>query len=251
MNAFFSDLDNTLIYSHRKHIQSRKVLVESLDGKEQSFMTDYAFSFFRIADWLCLVPVTTRSEAQYRRLIFPDSFRIRYALICNGGKLLVDGVEDQKWSEETLALVQEDLPELEELGRQLGELCEHEVRKPECYYYYAKSDEAEKVCDMLRSKNRDGNIRIEHDHRKVYLFPKSVNKGLSVRRFFGRFQVGYSVGAGDSLMDVPLLNAVDYAFAPESVCELVTNPKVSWVKGEIVSDQICNGLESLHLKGIL
>ena len=36
---FFCDLDHTLIYSHRVALGEEKVVVEYLNGKEQSFMT--------------------------------------------------------------------------------------------------------------------------------------------------------------------------------------------------------------------
>lgn len=251
MNVFFSDLDNTLIYSHRRRIPGKKVPVEMLDGKEQSYMTDFTYSFFRNADWLPLVPVTTRSEAQYRRLLFPEAFRIRYALICNGGKLLADGEEDPEWSAETTELARDDLADLRELGAILGELCGREVRAPEEYYYYTKTDEPEKVCEALRKRNPKGNIRIEHDQRKVYLFPKAIHKGTAVRRFAERFGVRVSAGAGDSMMDVPMLNETDYPLAAEPVRGFVRNPAAGTLAGEIISDRICLELEALHQRGIL
>ena len=36
MILFCSDLDNTLIYSHRREMHADKVLAEYLDGREQS-----------------------------------------------------------------------------------------------------------------------------------------------------------------------------------------------------------------------
>ena len=249
MNAFFSDLDHTLIYSHRIRIPGPKVPVERLDGKEQSYMTQEAWSFFRTAGWLSLIPVTTRSEAQYRRLQFPEDFHIRYALVCNGGKLLADGAEDREWSERTMELVREDLPELEELGKRLGELCGQEVHAPERYYYYVKTTEPERICGALERGNRKGRIRISHDHGKVYLFPQNVCKGTAVRRFAEKYEINVSAGAGDSIMDIPMLEAVDFPLAPASVCGKLRHPNAGKLAGEILSDQICRALEALHRTG--
>ena len=69
-------------------------------------MTAYAFSFFRNPDRISLIPVTSRSVPQFRRLMFPDVFRIQYAIVCNGGKLLLNGREDPEWTEETMAQVE-------------------------------------------------------------------------------------------------------------------------------------------------
>ena len=251
MNVFFSDLDNTLIYSHRKQIQGEKVLVERLDGKEQSFMTDYAFSFLRVANWFFLVPVTTRTELQYRRLLLQESLHIKYALICNGGKLLVDGAEDLAWTEKTMELVHEDLLSLEKLGKQLEDLSGKDVRTPESYYYYVKTDEPERICYTLRRKNQNCGIQIEHDHRKVYLFPSNVNKGMAVRRFMEKYKIKTSIGAGDSIIDVSMLNEVNYPMSSEPVCGLINNPNIKQLTGELISDQICDELKDLHRKGIM
>lgn len=251
MNAFFSDLDNTLIYSHRRTITGNRILVERLNGKEQSYMTEYAFSFFREADWLTLIPVTTRSEEQYRRLLLPEVFQIQFALLCNGGKLLVQGHEDPEWTEQTLELVREDLQDLGMLGSRLGDLCNQEVRKPEKYYCYSISDTPERICGILRNEYPKGNIRIEHDHRKIYLFPQRLNKGEALRRFMGKYKINVTVGAGDSIIDIPMLNEVDYPLASASLRESMISPAVRMLTGEIISDQICWELETLHQKGIV
>ena len=214
-------------------------------------MTEHAFSYFRDADWLSLVPVTTRSETQYRRLLFPDAFHVQYALICNGGKLLIQGEEDQEWSKETLEMVQDDLPELELMQGHLRELCKHEVYRAEIYYYYTKSDEPERICDILSRKNQKKNIRIEHDHRKVYLFPQHVNKGIAIQRFMKRYKTDVSVGAGDSIIDIPMLNEVNYPLAATAIYGSITCPEVRQLKGIVISDQVCEELEALHLNGII
>lgn len=110
----FCDLDHTLIYSHRMPIGSDKMVVEYLNGKEQSFMTQGTFEFLCKQNCVHLIPVTTRSKAQYERIsVFRKELRCKYALICNGGILLVDGIEDPAWYSETLALISSELPELQ------------------------------------------------------------------------------------------------------------------------------------------
>ena len=52
MSILFSDLDNTLIYSHNRELSKPKVVIEHLDGREQSFMTQYTYDFLASADWL-------------------------------------------------------------------------------------------------------------------------------------------------------------------------------------------------------
>ena len=251
MKAFFCDLDHTLIYSHRQEIRDARIPVEWLNGKEQSYMTAYSHAFLREARWLTLIPVTTRSEEQYRRLAFPEEFRIRHALLCNGGKLLSDGREDRSWSEETMERAREVLGMLDEAGRRLARLSGGEVRQPEPYYRCAAAEDPEGICGALRREFAGSGIRAERDRRKVYLFPECVNKGEAVRRFAEKYGVTESAGAGDSEMDLPMLNAVRYPMAPETLRGIVSGTNTRWLAGEILSDRICRALEELHGQNIL
>ena len=52
MSVLFSDLDNTMIFSHHREIGNKKIVVEHLDGREQSFMTEFTYDFFTKTDWL-------------------------------------------------------------------------------------------------------------------------------------------------------------------------------------------------------
>ena len=67
MSVFFTDLDNTMIYSHHREIGKPKIVIEHLDGKEQSFMTEFTYDFLSSAEWLDIVPVTTRTKQQYEK----------------------------------------------------------------------------------------------------------------------------------------------------------------------------------------
>ena len=62
------DLDNTVIYSHRRPVGEPKRWVEELRGAPQSFMTEYTWSYLRRQRWLKVIPVTTRTAAQYAGL---------------------------------------------------------------------------------------------------------------------------------------------------------------------------------------
>ena len=225
--------------------------MELLNGKEQSYMTGFTFTFLRDTDWISLIPVTTRSQAQYQRLLFPEALRVKYALVCNGGKLLINGAEDREWSDATLNGVTDDLPDLEKLSDMLHRLCKHEVRCPEAYYHYTKADSPEEICNALRSEYPKDNILIEHDHSKVYLFPQKINKGAAVRRFSKKYGTAFSVGAGDSSLDIPMLNEVHYPLASVSVYKNVHSPNVKQLTGSIISDQICLELDRLHTRGLL
>ena len=146
MSIFFTDLDNTMIYSHHRGIGKPKIVVEHLDGKEQSFMTEFSYDFLSSADWLEIVPVTTRTKQQYDRIECSEKLRFKYAIVCNGGKLLVDGQEDLEWSDKTDVLVRENYESLEQATELLSKLCHSEtMHRPEKYMSYVKCFDPESV----------------------------------------------------------------------------------------------------------
>ena len=250
VNAFFTDLDGTLIYSHRRNLPEPRIAVEIIHGREQSHMAEETFAFLKGADWLQIVPVTTRTEEQYRRLLRTEELRIRQAILCNGGKLLTDGREDPDWTAETMARVRMVLPALEEAADLLRSLSpESEIRHPEPYYFYAAAEDPAAVCSALKKKIRGKRLQAFHDRRKVYLFPDSIRKGDAVRRFIRRFGVGVSAAAGDGPADVTMLNAVDLPMAAEAIFGRVRNAEKRKLGGEIISGGICEQLGAWHREG--
>lgn len=89
MTYFFSDLDNTLVYSHRVLLPGERIAVEYLNDHIQSYMTKKTYDFFSKSNGVFLIPATTRTCEQYARLSETFArFGCRYALVCNGGILL-------------------------------------------------------------------------------------------------------------------------------------------------------------------
>jgi len=76
LSVFFTDLDNTLIYSHKREIGEEKTVVEYLDGRQQSFMTNYTYKYLKNAKWLDIVPVTTRIDTQFKRITCMNELNI-------------------------------------------------------------------------------------------------------------------------------------------------------------------------------
>ena len=102
MKVFYSDLDNTLIYSYKHEIGERRKCVEVYQGREISFMTEFTWRALKtLMEKLLFVPVTTRTLEQYQRIQLGISMP-SYALVCNGGILLKDGEPDRCWYEESL-----------------------------------------------------------------------------------------------------------------------------------------------------
>ena len=89
MKIFMSDLDNTLIYSYKHEIGEEKTCVEIYQDREVSYMTNRSCELLKaVTEEILFVPTTTRTIEQYER-IHLDVGIPKYALVCNGGVLLV------------------------------------------------------------------------------------------------------------------------------------------------------------------
>lgn len=250
MSIFFTDLDNTMIYSHHREIGKPKIVVEHLDGKEQSFMTEFAYDFLSSADWLEIIPVTTRTKHQYDRIECSEKLRFKYAIICNGGKLLVDGKEDLEWSEETDDLVRDNYESLNQATEVLSELCHSEIlHRPERYMSYVKCSDPEGVYTEISKLVDLNKVNVQRDGRKVYLFANGISKGEAVKRFIRKGKDRTILSAGDNLMDVSMLNNSDFAFANKTITDLITCKNKITIEEMPFSDGICRHIAEMRMKG--
>lgn len=236
MTVFHMDLDNTILYSYKRDIGPDKVNVEIYNGREISFVTKRTCEMLeKLNRRLLLVPTTTRTVEQYERIHLPIGTP-KYALVCNGGILLVDGAEDQSWYEESLFLISDARTELEKAYAVLKEekRREFELRFIRELFLFTKCSEPEAVVDRLRNKLDAGLVKAFHNGSKVYVIPNILEKGQAVKRLKNYFLEKGSdkkeydgrkvIAAGDSEFDISMLNAADLAIAPK---ELRTNGYLS------------------------
>lgn len=244
---FFCDLDHTLIYSHRVPIHNDKRVVEELHGESQSFMTEKTYEFFLTQEIVQLVPVTTRSREQYERIsVLQKDFPSQYALICNGGVLLINGCEDRTWNTETLSIISHELSDLEYAKKVVERLIPRtQIHDVNMMFFYAKHDTPDVFAARLKQELSSSSIQVLHDNRKVYCLPRELHKGNAIERFKKRFSVTKSIGAGDSIFDVPMLNAVDTALFPTGIDHLIKTKEKIRISDQVFSDGICSYLETL------
>jgi hydroxymethylpyrimidine pyrophosphatase-like HAD family hydrolase len=221
MKYFCMDLDNTIIYSYRREIGSEKVLVETMDGKELSYMTVCAYELLKkVAQSKIVVPVTTRSMNQYLRIDFGSDVPIKYALAANGGILLEQGKMNQCWFETTRELVKDADCELEKSVALLAEdpAVYLEIRKVDGLFIYTKSSNSIVTVEKLAAQLDLNKVYVDWNGEKVYVFPQILNKGASLQRFRQYCGEGNSfIAAGDSKFDIPMMLAADVGLCPEGL----------------------------------
>ncbi len=203
---FASDLDNTLIFSH-KHRQPGDICVEWYEGREQSFMTPRAWELLQeAASAVEFLPVTTRSIEQYQRIHLP--VEPAQAITTNGGILLQNGKPDAGWLQESQALAEPHQAEIDRLSDELSKepWCLRWKQVDGLYLFAVCEDDPTISAAAYRTRT---NLTVEASGRKLYLFPPGLDKGTALTR--------YSLpeaAAGDSTLDIPMLCRAETAFIP-------------------------------------
>ncbi len=221
----FTDLDGTLIFSAAKK-RPGDIVCEFKDGAEISCVTPEQAAL--LPGLSCIVPVTTRSMEQYRRIRFPKGFRPVYALTDNGGMLLINGEPDKEWAEQSLCFTEECGEELS-LCRGIMERDKHrsfEIRMVDGLFLFTKSDSPERSLALVKEAAGE-KVRCFSTGAKLYALPAKLCKGQAALRLAKRLSPGgLIISAGDSLMDIPLLNIADIAVFPEDLPgEMITAPE--------------------------
>lgn len=246
MILFHSDLDNTLIYSYKHDIGPDKKCVEIYQDKEISFMTTESFEILkRIQSKILFVPTTTRTIEQYRRIRF-DIDIPKYALVCNGGILLKDGMIDLDWYQETLNIISDVREEVEKsIGLlEKDESRYFEIRYIEQLFVFTKTSEPTVTIEYLSSILDKNKVDIFNNGDKIYVIPKELNKGTGILRLKKKLSANKIIAAGDSEFDISMLKASDIGFCPDS---LITecNSKILKYPGEVFTVEMLKKIERL------
>lgn len=226
---FASDLDQTLIYSPRSfrlipgEPMPASSSIEIYDGRDISFMADSAVAKLRkIASQSIFVPVTTRTIDQYQRIsLFCENMIPAYGVTSNGGNIIVDGAVDPTWREQVamnmaqICLCPEDM--LASFNEVHHESWAGPVKMADGLFYYClverdKVPLTEIESFALWAKQQQWNISLQG--RKLYIVPQVVNKWAAVAYIKDILQEKLVVAAGDSLLDLCMLEQADFAIAP-------------------------------------
>ena len=225
---FASDLDQTLIYSHRT-LMSQEILkqirpVEWLEDRYISYMTQNALNKLNeISNHMLFVPVTTRTKVQYQRInLHQYGILSQYAVTSNGGTIFNRGVEDEDWNQHIIAgrdhcLAAYDLVKKFEEMAHPSWVIEGSGKMADDLFYYCLIDrEKIPLAELAAFKlwvNKN-NWELSVQGRKLYLVPKNVNKKVAIQYIQETEGLKRVVAAGDSLLDLEMLKAADLAIAP-------------------------------------
>lgn len=233
---FATDLDRTLIYSAaaaglgsedgEEDVAAVDPLegavgVEVYDGRTISYVTPgFADLLEQVRRRCTVVPVTTRTRAQYERIALPGP-RPTWAIVANGGVLLHDGEPDGVWAAEVQAAMAATTDaDLDEVVAWLGEVAapyiDH-VRVADGFFAYTIVDRSampSAAADELDEWLHARGWRLSVQGRKLYAVPSAVTKSGAVSALAHRLGADLVVAAGDSHLDRDLLDIAHVSIRP-------------------------------------
>lgn len=223
--------------------------VEVYQGREISFMTEKTHELLREIKSRCLVvPTTTRTKEQYERIDLKAG-EFRYALVCNGGVLLVDGQKDDAWYEESRWMISDCMAELER-GAELLKcepLRKFEVRFIEELFIFTKCKDSETVAARLKTRLDGRKVDVFRNGEKIYIVPGKLNKGAAAERFRRYAEADEVIAAGDSAFDVSMVEQADIGIVPAGFCRKYgAEGALEEMKGESVfSEEMLSRIKEL------
>jgi hypothetical protein len=221
-----SDLDRTLIYSRdglglQPGAGVGLVCVEHYLGAPMSYLTVQAAGLLAdLAEVAIFVPATTRTRAQFARITLPGPLP-RYSIAANGGYLLDRGEPDREWSEYVARTLRATSAPLEVVWDHAGKIFSPafttSLRQAEGLFVYAvverRAVPAGFVTELVAWAG-DLGWSVSLQGRKLYLVPLSLTKSAAVAEVARRVGAGAVLAAGDSLLDLDMLEAADAAIRP-------------------------------------
>ncbi|WUH96639.1 HAD family hydrolase [Spirillospora sp. NBC_00431] len=222
-----SDLDRTLIYSTAAfaldgpdETMPRLLCVEFYQGAPLSYMTETsARTLEALAKAATFVPTTTRTPEQYGRVHLLEK-PASYAICANGGHILVDGVDDAEWSASVRAQAADGCAPLatvqEHLVHTSGDFVLKRRTASDLFAYTVVNRAALPPAwvDDLTAWCAERGWRTSLQGRKVYCLPTALTKAAAVTEVAHRTGASTTLAAGDSLLDIDLLEAADASVRP-------------------------------------
>ncbi|MDQ1182598.1 hypothetical protein QE397_004053 [Rhodococcus sp. SORGH_AS 301] len=219
-----TDLDRTMIYSAAALAEGRTDgqdddvrCVEYYEGAPLSYMTTRAADLLTsLASEVVVVPTTTRTVEQFRRIALPGA-PWRHAITTNGATILVDGEPDLDWRravEDAVAgsavPLAEVTAEMTRRGDDSWVLTQRTADELFCYLVVNAETMPEGFVDEFAHWCTERGWGVSRQGRKVYAMPDAVCKSHAVAEVRRR-----CVNAGTLEADAPVLAAGDGALDAE------------------------------------
>ena len=250
---FATDLDNTMIFSHNRitGAEDKFHCVEYYNGKPITYMSYSAIKMLAsLMNKIFIVPATTRSVEQFKRIEF--FFNAEYVIADNAGVILHNGIIHQAWDDHIQNILKRyDLEYAYKTFCRLPGL----VLPPKIVdkkFVFAKSDNIDLCKEYLKCKLDTKIWQISFYGKKIYAIPIEITKGNALRFICEHLLPSNQtiISAGDSSLDMSMLNYSDYSIIPNdsNLSNLNINRYIKKGEGVYSADEILKFVENMLFK---
>ncbi|WP_010289972.1 hypothetical protein [Kurthia massiliensis] len=223
MHVLTTDLDRTFIFSERTVglPLEEAICIEKLHDRPISYISKRTKALLEEAQQhIEIIPVTTRSRAQYDRIQLFDQTP-HYAVVCNGGIVLNDGEIDREWQ----AQVQKNIAScmgFEAFRETFAHCWEMEmfrkINEVDGLFYVMLIDEEKRddaALTKLAESFEDARWTSYVHGRKFYALPKTLTKEAAVQYVLEKLAPIAHYAAGDSFMDLGMMQLTEHHYSPQ------------------------------------
>ncbi len=203
---FFSDIDRTIIHSMKFLNESNNPeIIEYNNSKPISYIEKESLLLLNdLSKKLLLIPVTTRSLNQYKRIKFPCKFK--YSIISNGGIILKNGKRLKQWDKLIKRKINKtDYIEIKNNLNRINKYLIKEINLIDDVFYFSKvkenyiNDLMSELDNILIDYNWDYTIQ----SNKLYIIPNFISKENAIKYLLKTEIKGnnFIITAGDGKLD--------------------------------------------------
>ena len=225
MRVLTTDLDRTFIFSKQtvNCSEHELICIEKLNGQDLSYISkNVQMLMARLDDTRLIIPVTTRSLSQYERIeVFQSAYIPKFAIAANGGIVLNNGKRDTQWDEIITSNLQESMS-FEQMAKHFTQDWQHpmfrSIASADQLFYVLMLIE-EKIdkhwLEVLSHRIQKVGWKSYINGRKFYVLPKKLTKQSAVQYVLQQLEYSVHFAAGDSIMDLGMLQLAEKAFTPK------------------------------------
>lgn len=265
---YATDLDRTLIFSSKFIDKTSKKTVciekkQTEDGKikEISYMCEDSLALLneiKQLDNTFVVPVTTRSLEQYKRVEAVQD--CKYAIVANGGIILNNGVIDVHWQSRIESKMFEqdvDLTEALSILMEHNDLCKLTPRIIDNVMAYAhlkcSDEEAYELLIEVKKRLHGTCFNFTLQGKKLYIIPNFITKRSALEfvcNSLSKDKKHKLVTSGDGKLDYDFLVLGNKIIIPDG-SEVLRTGDLSRIKYETVTEGLNGTSELLNIvKGL-
>lgn len=210
---FATDLDNTLIHSHRRISDpSDCVVVETKDKKSISYMSKKAYKLFeklKNDKNLTIIPVTARSTEQFDRITVTQD--CPYAILASGATILDHGKPIEIWSNFVDNTRDKHVKTYEFFDQYLSQNLHHmsigprRVNNVVIFFKLNEDEDNHLFINELHRLATAHHWNFTLQRAKGYLAPSEISKESALSFLINHLQDDLVITAGDGYMDVPFI----------------------------------------------